>query len=353
MYPAHLTFHCYNIEGLTSLANYLTVNLLLPIMKSIHKLAAIAAGLSLSLTAAAQEQATTASSTGSHRPIPPSDQMFRKSIWRQVDLREKQNKPMFSEGKEISRVILEAVKRGELQAFKNDSLTSTFTPTEVSGNMSYADQKVELSAEEKAAGFSDTDLGGGGDAWGAPTPKKSASKKVPKLGANGKPMKDKKGRVIMVNAPAAVAVAKAKAPGNEYRYKDLYEMELKEDMIFDKKRSRMYHDIKAITLLVPSTLSANVSGIEKPIGTFKYSDLVKVFRNNPQSAIWFNAENDAQHKNLADAFELWLFNSYITKVSNAGDSRLDDIYGGAQQGILAAQQTAADLIEYEYNLWSF
>ncbi|WP_210518162.1 type IX secretion system ring subunit PorN/GldN [Hymenobacter terricola] len=323
-------------------------------MKSIHTLAAIAAGLSLSLTAAAQEQATTASSTGSHRPIPPSDQMFRKSIWRQVDLREKQNKPMFSEGKEISRVILDAVKRGELQAYKNDSLTSTFTPAEVSSNMSYADETVKLSDEEKAAGFSEKDLGGGGDDWGAPAPKKGATKKIPKLDAKGKPMKDKKGRVIMVNAPAAVAVVAKPAPAaNEYRPKDIYEMELKEDMIFDKKRSRMYHDIKAITLLVPSTLASNVSGIEKTIGTFKYSDLVKVFRNNPQNAIWFNAENDAQHKNLADAFELWLFNSYITKVSNAGDSRLDDIYGGAQQGILAAQQTAADLVEYEYNLWSF
>jgi len=319
-------------------------------MKSLHTLAAIAAGLSLSLTANAQEQATTASSTGSHRPIPLSDQMFRKSIWRQVDLREKQNKPMFSEGKEISRVILDAVKRGELQAYKNDSLTSTFTAAEVQGNSSYVDAVDKLSADEIAAGFKPES---GADDWGTPAPKKAAVKKVPKLDAAGKPMKDKKGKVIMVNAPAAATVAVAKPIGNEYRPKDLYEMEIKEDMIFDKKRSRMYHDIKSITLLVPSTLASNTSGIEKPIGTFKYSDLVKVFRANPQNAIWFNAENDAQHKNLADAFELWLFNSYITKVSNAGDSRLDDIYGGAQQGILAAQQTSADLIEYEYNLWSF
>ena len=322
-------------------------------MKFLHTLAAIAAGLSLSLTAAAQEQATTASSTGSHRPIPLSDQMFRKSIWRQVDLREKQNKPMFSEGKEISRVILEAVRRGELQAYKNDSLTSTLTPTEIQSNSSYVDAVDKLSADEIAAGFK-PESGGGGDGWGAATPKKAAAKKVPKLNAAGKPMKDKKGKVIMVNAPAVATVAAAPKPaGNEYRPKDIYEMEIKEDMIFDKKRSRMYHDIKSITLLVPSTLITNTSGIEKPIGTFKYSDLVKVFRANPQNAIWFNAENDAQHKNLADAFELWLFNSYITKVSNAGDSRLDDIYGGAQQGILAAQQTSADLIEYEYNLWSF
>ena len=231
-------------------------------MKSIHTLAALAAVLSLSLTASAQEQATTANSTGSRRPIPLSDQMFRKSIWRQVDLREKQNKPMFSEGKEISRVIIDAVKRGELQAYKNDSLTSTFNPQEVSGNMSYQDQKIELSAEEKAAGFSEKDLGGGSDdGWGATAPKKKvAAKKVPKLDAAGKPMKDKKGKVIMV-AAAPAAAPKPVAAGNDYRPKDIYEMEIKEDMIFDKKRSRMYHDFKSIGLFVPSTLPANTSGI--------------------------------------------------------------------------------------------
>lgn len=335
-------------------------------MKPLLSLAAVAATLSLSMAASAQEQATTASSTGSMRPIPVSDQMFRKSIWRALDLREKQNKPMFSEGKEISRVIIEAVKRGELQAYKNDSLTSTFTAPEVSGNMSYAEEGVQLSDEEKKLGFSADDLGGGGagaggaanDGWGAPAAGASAARprpaRRPKLGPDGKPMKDRRGRVIMENVPAvAVAPVKPKPTSFEYRYKDLYQMELKEDMIFDKKRSRMYHDIKSVTLRVPSTLASNTSGIEKVVGVFKYSDLVKVFRNNPQNAIWFNAQNDAQHKNLADAFELWLFNSYITKVSNPSDNMLSDTFGGQREGILAAQQTAADLVEYEYNLWSF
>lgn len=293
-------------------------------MNKVLSLAALAAGLTLSVAASAQEQATTASSNGSYRPIPNSDIMFRKTITRAIDLREKQNKPMFSEGKEISRVILDAVKRGELVAYRNDSLTTTFTGAEVTSNMSYAEASAGLSEEEKAAGFTEDS----GDDWGAPA----------KKGAKGK----------------STAKAKPAAPPSyEYRYKDLYQMELKEDMIFDKKRSRMYHDIKTITLLVPSTLSSNAAGIEKPIGTFKYSDLVKVFRNNPDKAIWFNSQNDAQHKNLADAFELWLFNSYIVKVSNPNDARLDEIYGGPQQGILASQQAASDLIEYEYNLWSF
>ncbi|MFD1467419.1 gliding motility protein GldN [Hymenobacter caeli] len=326
-------------------------------MKATQTLAILAAGLTISTAALAQEQATTASSTGSRRPIPLSDQMFRKSIWRAIDLREKQNKPMFSEGKEITRVVIDAVKRGEIQAYRNDSLTSTFTPAEVSSNMSYADKSNELSADEKAAGFSESDLGGGAaadDGWGAPVKKKStAATRRPKM-VNGKVLKDRRGKVIYETVPAiAAAPVVKKSDSFEYRPKDLYQLELKEDMIFDKKRSRMYHDIKTISILVPSTLTQNASGIEKTVGVFKYSDLVKVFRANPQNAIWFNAQNDAQHKNLADAFELWLFNSYITKVSNAGDSRLDDIYGGQQQGILAAQQTAADLVEYEYNLWSF
>ncbi|RPD46302.1 gliding motility protein GldN [Hymenobacter sediminis] len=300
-------------------------------MNKFLSFAALTAGLTLSVAASAQEQATTASSNGSYRPIPNSDIMFRKTIWRAVDLREKQNKPMFSEGKEISRVILEAVKRGELQAYRNDSLTTTLSSAEVVSNMSYAEASAGLSDEEKAAGFSDSDLGGGDDGWGAPAPKKGKGKSTAKAAPK---------------APVA-------PPSYEYRPKDIYQMEIKEDMIFDKKRSRMYHDIKAIGLLVPSTLSANTSGIEKTIGYFKYSDLVRVFRANPDKAIWFNPQNDAQHKNLADAFELWLFNSYIVKVSNPNDSRLDEIYGGQQQGILASQQAAADLIEYEYNLWSF
>ncbi|MBC6608610.1 gliding motility protein GldN [Hymenobacter sp. BT188] len=296
-------------------------------MNKFLSFAALAAGLTLSLTASGQEQSTTASSNGSHRPIPNSDIMFSKTITRAVDLREKQNKPMFSEGKEISKVILEAVKRGEIQAYRNDSLTSTYTPAEVTANMSFAESANELSDEEKAAGFTEADAGANDDGWGAPAARPAAGSSAP----------------ATAGAPASY----------EYRYKDLYQMELKEDMIFDKKRSRMYHDIKTITLLVPSTLSSNTSGIEKEIGTFKYSDLVKMFRNNPDKAIWFNPQNDAQHKNLADAFELWLFNSYIVQVSNPSDSRLDEIYGSQQQGILASQQAAADLIEYEYNLWSF
>jgi len=76
-------------------------------------------------SAAAQElQQSSASANASARPIPPSDVMWKKTVWRAIDLREKQNKPMFSVGKEITQLIVDAVKRGELQPYLSDSVTT-------------------------------------------------------------------------------------------------------------------------------------------------------------------------------------------------------------------------------------
>jgi hypothetical protein len=321
------------------------------------------ATLMVTATAYAQEQAAATTTTGAVRAIPVSDQMFRKTIWRAIDLREKQNLPMYSDGKEIGRVIIDAVKRGELQAYKNDSVTSTLTATEMSANMSYAiEAPVSADGDDWGAGApaakSTKKAAAVDDGWGTPvasSKKPSATKRVAVLDSKGKPVK-KNGKTVYRTVPvSSVAVAPPPPPKttDEFRPKDLYQMELSEEMIFDKKRSRMYHQIKTISLKLPSTLPQNTSGLEKNVATFKYADLVKVFRNNPQTAIWFNAQNDAQHKNLADAFELWLFNSYITKISNPAGDDLASQYGGERQGLLASQQIAADLVEYEYNLWSF
>ncbi len=262
------------------------------------------------------EQSTTAVSSPTVRTIPNSDVMYRKTIWRIIDLREKQNKPMFANNHQITKIIVDAVKAGKLQPYRGDSLTASTTLEEFNKKMIVPDAAPTLSDEEKKLGFTEEEDKGTG--WGD----------EPAGGAK----------------PAAVVAM-------EYFPKQLYQMEMKEDMVFDKKRSRMYHEIQSITLVIPAGETAK--GYDQPVATFKWADLVKVFRDNPESAIWFNGSNTAQHKNLADAFDLWMFSSYISKVSNPDDKTLADIYGGDQQGIMAAQQVAGEMIEYEYNLWSF
>jgi len=243
------------------------------------------------------------------RPIHESDIMYKKTIIRALDLREKQNKPLFSKNRELTRLLIDAVQRGDIKAYATDSLYDgkTLTIEEFNERIKMPSEQAELSAEEleimKANGEDVAAIGGG---------------------------------------------------PNFYFPTDLYQMEIKEDIIFDKQRSRLYYDIHAITVYVPADHPANIRGIQTPIASFEYKELVnKLFKDNPK-AIWFNPQNDQQHKNLADAFELRLFSSYIIKVSNPNDAYLVDIYGGDQQkGIMAAQWAAFELLEYEHNLWEF
>lgn len=274
----------------------------------------------------------------SHHPIHRSDIMWQKTVLRMLDLREMQNEPLFSRNKEITKIIIEAAKAGEVKIWKTDSLDhgSPLTLEEFLKNMQIPSEQVELSEEEKAfmqeeapaeedMGFDDWgDDGGGGGG--------EADAELAELEGGGD-----------------------EASGPEYyEPKMLYQLEMKEDMIFDKQRSRMYYDVIAMTLKVPADHPLNIKGIEIPVASFSYKELVDgPFKNNP-NAIWYNRYNDAEHRTMHDAIELRLFSSYILKVSNPADDYLVDIYGGDQwTGIMASQWKQYELLEFEHNLWEF
>jgi len=275
----------------------------------------MSAGVSFGQEKADSATTTTAGATNgdtgynplSVRPIHVSDIMWKKTLIRAIDLREKQNKPLFSRNREITRLLIDAVTKGDITPYANDSLDRKITIDEFNENIKIPIEGGELTAEEKEIALANGDssvLQTGGPSYYFPT--------------------------------------------------DLYQMEIKEDLIFDKQRSRLYYDIIAVTMYVPADHPQNVKGIQQVIASFSYKDLVeKVFKDNPK-AIWFNVQNDQQHKNLADAFDLRLFSSYIIKVSNPNDSYLVDIYGGDQiKGIMSSQWAAMELLEFEHNLWEF
>ncbi|TAH25888.1 MAG: gliding motility protein GldN [Cytophagales bacterium] len=243
------------------------------------------------------------------RPIHESDIMYKRSIVRTLDLREPQNRPLFSTNRQITKLLIEAVRKGDIIPYNNDSLDlgRKLTIQEFNERMRMPSTQAVLSEEEKQIALANGDssvLAGGGD--------------------------------------------------GDYLPQNLYQMNIKEDFIFDKQRSRQYYDIQAITISVPADLPANIKAIEIVVASFSYKELVeKLFKDNP-NAIWFNRQNDREHKNLADAFDLRLFSSYIVKVSNPENNYLVDIYGGDQyKGILASQWAAHTLMEYEHNLWEF
>ena len=149
---------------------------------------------------------------------------------------------------------------------------------------------------------------------------------------------------------APTETATAQEGGYEMFPNEFYIIELKEDWIFDRQRSRQYFDIQTISVKIPA--EASNDGLEKTLATFKYKDLEHFFRNNP-NAVWYNEANTAKHINLSDAFELRLFHGRIVKKSNSLNRYLDEQYKSPKEALNKSQQLEYELIEFEHNLWEF
>ena len=272
--------------------------------------------LGLSTFCIAQEADTRGYNPNSVRPIHESDIMFKKTVWQNVDLNEKQNRPFMAINNEITRFVINAVKAGLLTPYTGDSVATKMTVEEFVKNISAAG--TQMSAEDKKFEIQRVKE----DDFSTPEEKKQRIREIESGGG-----------------------------GNEYPPSYFTQMEVKEDWIFDKQRSRLYWDVQSITFWLPAEKNGDL-GIQKKMGSFKYKDLHKLFKSSP-NAIWFNTQNNQEHKNLADAFEMRLFSGRILKVSNPDDKDLIEIYDGGKKGLLASEWMKQQLMEFEHNLWEF
>ena len=56
------------------------------------------------------------------RQVHESYLLWKKTLWRRVDLGEKQNKPFFARNRELSKILIEGVEKGVLIPYLNDSV---------------------------------------------------------------------------------------------------------------------------------------------------------------------------------------------------------------------------------------
>ncbi|MFN0047725.1 MAG: gliding motility protein GldN [Cytophagales bacterium] len=236
----------------------------------------------------------------STRPILDKDVMFKKTVWRRLDMLEKQNRYFMSINKELPTLILEYVKMKKLIAYESDSLDEGRVLTDAKFIQNLQDPNNQM---PDTSGMSKDDI------------------------------------------------AQILSQSREINTKQLTLIDIKEDVIFDKKRSRMYYDIISVAVYIPAAL--NPRGFNQVIATVKFKDVVELFKKDNR-AIWFNRDNDSEHRNFSDAFDLRLFSSYVIKVNNPNDELIQDTYGGdAKRGRYGSEKAALDLMEYEHNLWEF
>jgi len=255
------------------------------------------------------------------KPIPKTEIMFKKSLWFQMDLRTKQNAPFFYPGNELPKLLIDAVKNKTIVPFTNDSLATRLSYDQFLERLRIPQSQRE---DEMFATISD-------DGWGDDeAAQKAAQDRI-------KALKDQE----------------------EYFPHQLFRIEIKEDLIFDKRKSRMIHDIQAITIIIPAEITP--TGLDIPLCTFSYKELYdKVFHiykdgkklDNPD-AIWYNSQNSAAHINLGDAFELRLYDARLVKYENPKNSMIVEMYDNNKRALIHSQEALYQLMEYEALLWSY
>ena len=251
------------------------------------------------------------------RQVHESYLLWKKTLWRRVDLGEKQNKPFFARNRELSKILIEGVEKGVLIPYLNDSVNDDNVMSREEFLQRITQDEGEEEDEFTDAGFDD-------DPFATLDDDPFATEEEEETG------------------PQFI-------PKREFNI-----IEIREDLYFDRIHSRIYFDIQAISLYLPGDSFFNLGGFEKPIASFRFIDLYNLFKSMPKEAIWFNETNIAQHKNLGDAFLLRLFKGLIVKIANADDIRVSELYANSRKnGIMASVQVEQDLMEWESNLWEY
>lgn len=268
-------------------------------------------------------------------PIPKYEHHYKLRVWRTIDLREKQNKGFFSNNGEITKLIIDAVRAGEItDIYMSDSLSTKISK----------ERFLEGLNSAPARNF---------DPWD-PNRDWYTDEIASYNGKNYRALRDSRG------ANPETTIDDAWAPTSEgqaidYLPRQMYQMRLVEDVIFDKRRSRLYYDVQALQLIVPG--AETVTQVDEYLGWFKYKDIEKMFRNHPEKAVWFNRQNTAQNKNFADAVLLRLFHGTIWKIENPDDFTIQDIYRSNgrphKEGVWASEWAEMEMMEKEHNLWEF
>ena len=238
--------------------------------------------------------------------------LFKKTLIRRMNLTEKQNRPFNAKNSELSALIIQGAKDGLLQPYMSDSCLRPMPDDEFISSLQY---EIQDAGDDFGGGFG----GGFGDE------------------------------------------AEEEAEGDGKNYNDIDPTEfnklyLKEDLIFDRNRSRMYYYIRSITLGIPANPNYEIQ-FEKRVASFKYDDIIKLLRGPfKEKALWYNEQNQGAHINLADALELRLFSAPIIGVSNSQNLDIRQMYGDRiaqdpMSAMVLQQQAEMELMEYESNLW--
>ncbi|MBS1491631.1 MAG: hypothetical protein JSS93_13980 [Bacteroidetes bacterium] len=312
--------------------------------------------LLLAGSAAAQD---TISNPNSIERIPYYEQLYRFRVSRVIDLDEKINAGFNSRKSPISKLILELLAEGKLHTFGSN----TGDPAD------FREPVADTTALNMGTNYVRSDTQGD---WSG-LKSYLAGDKVIYPGDDGQSHAFRLRNNI--DAPVKGAQPNPNPLTNSANWEDLGPMnvtlnaqnivglELIEDVIFDKRRSRLYYDILALGIVLEDQNNAS----EKLAYRFyiSYKELAKEINRiahskdliQRQRVLWQNRYNPSEGKTFVDAFKLRLFHGVIRKVENPDDATIQAIFANNgrsySESVFARWEEEMTLMEKEHNLWEY
>jgi len=302
----------------------------------------------------------TISNPNSTEKIPYYEQLYRFRVSRVIDLGEKQNEGFASSKSSIKKLIVDLLKEGKLHTFGGnigdpaDFEEPIADSTVINLNTNFVRSGTQGEWDPSRGYLA-------GDLVFTPVtnPDGSVSEHQFRISADipAPPKGQKNPSLSLAQATDMGSEKETLEPGK------IVALELIEDVIFDKRRSRLYYDILALGILTQDEANANeklgyrgyipYKELSKEILRLAYSKDLKE-RKRVQ---WQNRYNPSEGKNFIDAFKLRLFHGVIRKVENPDNATIMAIFAengrSYSESVYARWEQEMILMEKEHNLWEF